>query len=76
MRPEEKDEADHGHDPGEGVKDPVPKHVDFKVADGVFGKPGGQHGVNLEDLMKKDAVHEIAESDPRKMPTRVADDTY
>ena len=67
-------QAEGRHDPGEGVEQAIPEHVDLGVCQGRLGIDadlgiaGGQHVVDLEHLVKNDAVHEATHADAQERP--------
>ena len=61
-RAEQQKHTDGRHHPSEGMKNPVPKHIDLHVAAGVFRQTRRQHGVNLKNLVEKDAVQKSTQA--------------
>ena len=49
--------------PGEGMKEAIPHHVDLLIDERVTQHAVGEHVVQLQDLVKKDAIHEAAHAD-------------
>jgi len=68
--PEEKPDAERGDEPRHGVKDAVPDHVDLDVHQRRRRKARRQHVMQLQDLVKQDAVREASEPDAEHGPRR------
>ena len=62
-RAPQQNDADGHRGPGEGVEEAVPDHVDLLVDERVAEHAVGEHVVQLQDLVKQDAVDEAAHAD-------------
>jgi hypothetical protein len=62
----EKHETERSHEPSQGVKEPVPEHVYFRISEGDFRANACEHIVKLKDLVERNAVQKSAHADAEK----------